>query len=51
MIVFFITAAVYLVGAVGFLVMASGELQDYAKKPTTAAKDQEESVPLREQKS
>jgi ACS family sodium-dependent inorganic phosphate cotransporter len=42
--VFFITAAVYLSGAIAFLILGSGETQPWAKKKIV--KDVEEGIPL-----
>ena len=44
--VFFITAAVYIVGALGFIVLGSGELEPWAKKQPNATKNEEELTPL-----
>jgi hypothetical protein len=52
MIVFFITAGVYLAGALGFIFLGSGEVQEWAikKKPATTTSNEvelEERVPLK----
>ena len=47
-IVFFITAAVYAAGALGYLMLGSGELQPWAaKKVTNNSEDPEEAIPLK----
>lgn len=48
-IVFFITAAVYLVGAIGFLVLGSGEAEDWASNKSKRSEEGEQ-VPLNETK-
>lgn len=44
--VFIITAVVYLVGAIGYLILGSGELEEWAKKKPSR-QDAEESIPLK----
>lgn len=45
-IVFFITAGVYLVGAIAFILLGSGETEEWAKKKATKNPD-EENIPLK----
>jgi ACS family sodium-dependent inorganic phosphate cotransporter-like MFS transporter 5 len=46
-VVFFITAGVYVAGAIGYLILGSGELQPWAAKKA-APQNPEEEIPLRE---
>jgi hypothetical protein len=47
--VFFITAGVYLLGAVGYLLLGSGEIQPWAAKKVSKQDehDAEEAIPLK----
>lgn len=46
---FIITAAVYLLGAIGFVLLGSGEPEPWAtQKPSLELKEIEEQIPLKE---
>jgi hypothetical protein len=47
--VFYITAGVYLFGAIGYFILGSGELEPWASTKKTDIKDAEEAIPLKEQ--